>query len=161
MYGREIVIRVNRKEVNYRYKLLLSNSCDRGNGTLRVAGTELEEPISVTRLALTEDNRELIPVAGAQYLVTFQGQTYETTYEGESSEGIPIDVYFYKIRTLDGAAVTVNGQQLWGRFVRNPAVAYSDQSNVVWWHATWVQRGGQWARADSKGVKVVVLKRIR
>lgn len=92
--------------------------------------------------------------------VRYQGRVYQTTYQGDTDAGIPIDIYFYPITLPDGTQATQNGEKLWGRFVRKPAADFPNATSVEWWHATWVQRGGVWEQANTKGVRFEVLGKL-
>jgi hypothetical protein len=91
--------------------------------------------------------------------VRYQGRVYETLYERQIEDGRPIEIYFYQPSADSGAPAVVNGQQIWSRFVRDPAADHPDQSRVVWWSSRWEYQKGEWKRIDTRDVVVEVLSR--
>jgi hypothetical protein len=89
--------------------------------------------------------------------VRFRGQVYETRYERQIENGTPLDIYFFQTPPDGGVPAVANGQQLWNRFVRDPAADHPDQSQAVWWFSKWEYRKGAWQLNDTRGVVVEVV----
>ncbi len=95
--------------------------------------------------------------AGARFDVLFKGRRYNTLYERSQHEGTPIDVYFFEIIGPDGTQPSQDGQKLWGRFVRYPAVGVQIKEDTIWWYVDWIFKNGRWEAITSKGEAFEVL----
>lgn len=94
--------------------------------------------------------------SGNFWTVRFEGRNYRTLFNSGTHNGLPIDMYHYRIRTQGGEQPVQGGEELWGRFVRVPSARHGDQSSVVWWHATFVQRADTWELVSREGVQVEI-----
>lgn len=89
--------------------------------------------------------------------VRYQGRVYETRYERQVEDGRPLDIYFFQTPPAGNVLAIANGEQLWNRFVRDPAVDHPDQSRFVWWSSVWEYQNGRWVQNATRGVTVEVL----
>lgn len=87
--------------------------------------------------------------AGVTRIVRFEGKEIETLYQRQESGGRLIDVYYFPIKDR-GKDVFQDGEQLWGRFVRDPAAGTPDQSRVQYWRVNWVKKDGRWLEEQSR-----------
>jgi hypothetical protein len=136
--------------------------CQVGRGWLTLAG----EPRSLSWITrFIEPARAEVslaaPVPNAVYQLEFRGQSFEVLYNRGTDRGLPIDLYYYRTPGVDRVPGVNNGEPLYNRFVRVPAIEHPDQSSVRWVHVYWTQRNGSWALQADQGVDVVVGRRVR
>lgn len=115
-----------------------------------------DKAVSPEKTGLTGGGKVDAP-RGMRFNVLFKGRRYNTLYERGAHEGIPIDVYFFEIVGPDGAQAAQDGQKLWGRFVRYPAVGVQIKDDVIWWYVDWIFKYGRWEALTSKGEAFEVL----
>ncbi len=90
--------------------------------------------------------------------IQYGGNIYNTTYELQKDNNIPIDVYYTEILDPSGNQVIQGGEKLWSRFVRLPAASHTDQSSVRWIFITWAFTGKGWEVQPPKNVEVELLR---
>lgn len=151
VFGHDLVLRWQAALGGGTYTVRLRSSCDGGTGTQRFIG------VPSTRM-LTAERPAVAPayVEGSFHVVEFDGREFATTYRREVANGVPIDVFFFSIVDRLGQPATVNGERLWGRFVRTPSTRHSDQSSVVWWFVDHRWNGSAWVMEERRGIQPVV-----
>ena len=156
VYGDEVILRYTEGDsavnISGRYKFKMNDTCTYGTGTSRMTARAGEVNVTISR-----DNQGVRKfVNNAMYFVEYLGKVYTTIYERGSHNGIPIDTFFFKITEATGEHVRQDGQELWGRFVRNPALDHPNQSNIETWFVTWNRRGNRWINEERKNEVFVV-----
>lgn len=105
---------------------------------------DVTERMTEEQVKLTESGGSRPQPGGGEPAVVYNGREYKPiTYQAQSYKDAqnrdrPIEVYFFPSQ---GGA---NGQQNWGKFVRDPAQSHPDQTGATVWFCDWVQAGGRW-----------------
>jgi hypothetical protein len=100
------------------------------------------------------------PRHGARYRVRFRGQVLDTLYERGSDQGMPIDLYYWPVLGPDGTHLVQDGERLWHRIGRKPAVDAGGPA-PAWFHFHWTWQGGRWVGATTWGQPFEVLEELR
>lgn len=156
VYGNEMILRYTEGDVTVNisgsYKFQMDGACSFGSGNSRLTARAGETNVTIER-----DKRDARKfVQDAMYLVEYLGRVYTTVYQRGSNNGVPIDTFYFKITETTGEHVRQDGQELWGRFVRNPALDHPNQASIETWFVTWNRRGNRWINEERKNEVFVV-----
>lgn len=149
--GLDVTLWTSGREFPAFMEVRLNDACSEGSGTFRYAASKKPYPLTIQRI----ERGDRTFIEGAAYQILYDGRSFPTTFQRQTFEGRPIDVFYFKI--LDRAGIQIfqadeNGQTmpLLGRFVRVPAFDSTDQTNIEWHYVTWVQGVNGWVRESKR-----------
>ena len=151
LYGRDLILRWRNPSLSGTTTATLADTCAFGRGEARFTGATDSHQVTMSRIGAPQ-----VFVEGRPYAISFEGRTFNTTYRREQANGVPIDVFFFPILDRFGQQVAVDGNRIWGRFVRVPATTHVDQARAEWWFVDHQWNGSAWVMAERRGVAPVV-----
>lgn len=159
VFGKEVVLRwqgikdleIASSQFSGRHHFKLVDSCQTGNGN-RTVGPLSPEQFLIRRAPATK----VLLLPDKLYEVSYDGRVYSGIYKRDMHNGVPIDLFYFKIVNEFGIHISQDGELLWGKFVRVPAFDHPEQGNVEWWFANWVRDGDRWKPDSKRGVTVVI-----